>query len=358
MSQPALTIRVVRPMVAAVIALATVLAAAVGPWAAPSPGKILFVRRDPATGLAGLYSVRPNGAGLRRIVPGLRSGGVPADLQSARWSPDGKRVAFAYLDTGVYIANADGTSPHRLASGDVRDVDWAPDSRRLVFDRVAAAGEAIYVAAVGAAPRRLVAVPSGDDALKPAWSPDGRTIAYVLAGDALPANTEQVWVVNPDGSGNRRVASGRSITAPDWSSNSVWIGYASFVAVASDIYLVRRDGTGARRLTRSDRVAYGPHWAPTGNALAYLVYVGESPQVVVQRTPDSPPQRVDNDDAATHLSGYPGPLLAWSPDATRLVFYRRAEPATDAEQGLYVKTIGAPGIRKILGGYDGPLDWR
>src|SRR5215203_398264 len=48
------------------------------------------------------------------------------------------------------------------------------------------------------------------NAYTPAWSPDGRWIAYILDAGTIGSNTE-LWMVRPDGTGARRVASGDSL---------------------------------------------------------------------------------------------------------------------------------------------------
>ena len=83
----------------------------------------------------------------------------------------------------------------------------------------------------------------GSDA-DPAWSPDGRWIAYVrrLPGDTI----REIWIMRPDGSGAHRLTSlhGTSIN-PAWSPDGRRIVFASdIVGSLYDLYLVGRSRTG------------------------------------------------------------------------------------------------------------------
>lgn len=82
--------------------------------------------------------------------------------------------------------NAAGTSPVRLTSDPAHDTDpaWSPDGRRIAFTSTRQGGYAIWVMnADGPAPARLVGDADGQLS-HPAWSPDGATIAlaWLAAG--------------------------------------------------------------------------------------------------------------------------------------------------------------------------------
>lgn len=85
---------------------------------------IAFLRRD------GVYRVRPDGRGLRRLVERDRCSDVA-------WSPGGTRLAFAclteHLGGRLYVADGDGDHAHRVVVRYVsaQDVAWSPSGRRL-----------------------------------------------------------------------------------------------------------------------------------------------------------------------------------------------------------------------------------
>ena len=88
------------------------------------------------------------------------------------WSPDGRFVAFASsrLGGGIYVVRQDGSGLRRLIPGAVSDVVWSPDGRRLAY--LGRGG--LYVASANGDGRSRIL---GRRYSSPAWSPDGRSIA-------------------------------------------------------------------------------------------------------------------------------------------------------------------------------------
>ncbi len=80
-----------------------------------------------------IYTVRPNGHGLRQITH------VDGDAIKPDWSPDGRRIAFALNECSIAIMNADGSNltvlPSQTPGGCEADPSFTPDGSRLVFER-------------------------------------------------------------------------------------------------------------------------------------------------------------------------------------------------------------------------------
>ena len=109
--------------------------------ATPAPRWIVFsAHPNGDTGPIQLIRVQTNGAGLKQITTGRLSATEPA------FSPDGKRIAFARLGSGVFTMNLDGTGMRRLTSGS-RDIYpvWSPDGKRIAFLRPFRAEWRLYV---------------------------------------------------------------------------------------------------------------------------------------------------------------------------------------------------------------------
>ena len=134
-----------------------------------------------------IYSIEPDGTGLRRLT---------ADTgwdDDAAWSPNGRRIAFASnrahpqvacegispnCDYDIYVMNADGTNVKRLTAtpGSDREPYWSPDGRRIVFastrDHLGPYDANLYVMnADGSGQTRITNDPGVDS--QPAWSPGG-----------------------------------------------------------------------------------------------------------------------------------------------------------------------------------------
>jgi Tol biopolymer transport system component len=155
-----------------------------------------------------IYTIRPDGTEKRALAPG----GSPT------FSPDGRRIAFVRLapdPKGTHFANSDlhvmdrdGGRVRRLTSNPAseRDPAFSPDGRRIAFTAGGYSGfDAVYdMDAGGGAPRLL----TNDRHLSygPAFSPDGRLLVF--------SSADEVRVMNADGTRQRRIAAPGA--SPDW----------------------------------------------------------------------------------------------------------------------------------------------
>jgi dipeptidyl aminopeptidase/acylaminoacyl peptidase len=205
-----------------------------------------------------IYVSSASGAGLRRVVPDAAVG--------AALSRDGKLLAFGTGST-ISIVGTDGRGRRRVTSGDDWFPDWSPDGRALAFvhdlgdDREALAVQPLQGA------RRLLAQAEWVDT--PKWSPDGRWIAY-LAEDSL-------YVVRPDGSDPRLLAPAFEVDDLSWSPDGRRVALAN----NGDVLVVDLDGR-QRRLHLPRLYVGAVAWAPDGARLALTG--GTTSQIWIVRT--------------------------------------------------------------------------
>lgn len=200
-----------------------------------------------------LYSMRPDGSGVRRLtdLPGLAT--VYASV-----SPDGQRVVFegddpnGVRDSELYVVSTSGGASHQLTHNTGLDADpaWSPDGRWIVFCRAASATGApdLYVMrSDGSDVRRLTANPASD--CQPQWSPGGGWITF--ASDRAGGSRSAVYLVRPRGGHPRRVTPLR-LDAGDanWRPDGRVLVFESNVSNPhSSLYTIRVSGTDLQRLT-------------------------------------------------------------------------------------------------------------
>ena len=193
--------------------------------------------------------------------------------RDSRWSPDGKKIAFASsfrdvsghdLKGEIYVMNADGTNTTRLTNNiDFdRSPSWSPDGEKIAFTSDRDGNTEIYVmnAADGSGQTNISNSPARE--YYPSWSPDGEKIAFVSDRDG---NTE-IYVMNAaDGTNTTRLTYISAIDdEPRWSPDGEKIAFTSDRDGNTEIYVMNAtDGSDVARLTYNPTTDSHPDWAPT-----------------------------------------------------------------------------------------------
>jgi TolB protein len=236
-----------------------------------------------------IYVMNADGSGLHRIARAGKdraiSSGQRVGPRAAGpvWSPGGRKIAFGSERDGnveLYVMNADGSDQRRLTHSQAveGELAWSPDGREIAFVRsihgrsgtvegIASGGplvrQEIYVMSADGSGQRFLARGSA-----PAWSPDGRKIAFRSARDG----NGEVYVVNLDGTGLRRLTRNPGPDGgPVWSPN----GRRIFFEARGDIYVMNGDGSGQRNLTRNpalprDAADYALRLSPDGRRIVFV----------------------------------------------------------------------------------------
>ena len=174
----------------------------------------------------------------------------------------------------IYIADYDGAHPRRVTVSRSLNTNpaWSPDGRSIAYTSWLSGFPDVVVSYLFEG--RMAKPVEGDSRRQnflPAFSPDGRRVAFNSNRD----DNSDIYVANVDGTGLLRLTNHPAIdTSPTWSPNSQQIAFTSDRTGAPQIYVVGADGTGLRRLTYEtycDRPTWSP---PPFNEIAYSSRTG------------------------------------------------------------------------------------
>ena len=240
-----------------------------------------------------LFTMTPSGGNTTRLT-----NNTEADF-SAKFSPDGRKIAFQRADLHLWTMDADGSNVTQLTSGAGTSTpgSWSPDGRQIVFQTSRDGNFEIYkMNADGSNQVNLTnnATPGANIDQFPAWSPDGSKIAF----RSNRTGNQDIYVMNPDGSGVTNLTG----DSPAEESYAAWSPDGRQIAFHSDrdafgigrllnrnleIYRMNADGSNVTRLTFNDFSAGGggviggtppadltgydvwPAWSPAGDRIVF-----------------------------------------------------------------------------------------
>jgi TolB protein len=180
------------------------------------------------------------------------------------------RLAYVRETEGgkqIVVADADGFAPQSLTGASINLLPaWTPDGKIIAFTSFRDGGGAhIYtVDAVSRQIRPLVLM--GDFATGASYAPDG--LKFVFSA-SIDDNTD-VYVSQADGSAGRRLTDARGIDiSATWSPDGKRIAFVSERAGTPQIYTMLADGSDVRRLTFQGTYNQEPAWSPKGDLIAF-----------------------------------------------------------------------------------------
>ncbi len=234
---------------------------------------------------------------------GRKATTLPSDVDDYVWAPDGKRVALVAEDPDtakpktpapividrfqfkqdeagylgkqhrhLYLLDVESGKTTRLTTGDYDELlpAWSPDGKSLAFvskrrpdaDRDDDWDLYVMEATAGAPPRQLTTFEGPDNnpdyESRPAWSPDGRAIAYLQGGppNLIYYGVQKLAVVSSAGGAPRilTAALDRNVASPVWSSDGSSIAFLLEDDRAVGLARIPAAGGAIERLVSGSRV--------------------------------------------------------------------------------------------------------
>ena len=257
------------------------------------------------------------------ILPFLVLGGACSRERESERMGDSRQGKVAYSSSAggswqIWVSPVDGGSPvqrtHSLE--DVHYPAWSADGKKLAY---AANDGAVWIVEAGGEPRRLTKFPS--NCTHPAWSPDGNRLAVACSLLQNRKEFTNIWIVDWMTNSVSELmdqAGAQKRQHPAWSPDGSTIAYTNGYRVSAnqiveELWLVDSDGTNARPLVLNGFFNLQPDWSPDGEWIAFASNQSGSMNVWMV---DKSGARLQQLTRGKSYDGDP----TWSPDGSRICF--------------------------------------
>jgi tricorn protease-like protein len=234
------------------------------PAVSPDGQRLVFSAFETYGNAIYVFTINADGTNLRQLTTGGRE-------SQATWSPDGQRIAYVSWPrdghADIWVVNSDGTNPVNITAARGSDNQHSPawshelaGGSRIVFGEGDGTYSNLWTMRPDGSDRRQVT--SGrhwwDD--DPSWAPDGTHIAFMREGPGTDGDFE-IWVAAASGAGaSPLVDLPGSQSYPAWSPDGRLIAFTSFHEEPFVLYTVARDGTRLTRRTHHAWWSNQPAW--------------------------------------------------------------------------------------------------
>jgi len=243
--------------------------------------------------------------------------------------------------------DADGTglvNLTRTEGADERAPAWSPDGKEVAFSSDGGQAHARDVYAIAVQSRALRNITNGAGAnYDPAWSPDGEKIAF--ASERWDEDAEhyddhyEIYVRHRDAEIAKLTRNDADDFEPVWSPDGATIAFNSKRDGNWEIYAMSADGSAQRNLSDNPADDEDPAWSPDGKRILFVSDRDGAADLYVMNADGTAVRRL------THVSGGKSNPV-WSPDSRKIAFINRGD------RGVYLMNADGSQMRKLLAGAD------
>jgi len=321
------------------------------------PNLVVFIPLSGACAARGIvgpasYEWSASGSSLRwKVTEGGTCAGPDQVPGRTAWSRAPSGVIAFSTQGEIFLMDAAGFNVEQLTGNAETRPNvfpaWSPDGTRIVFSGAGPEGFDLYVMNPDGSGLERVTDGAGDE-IHPAFSPDGSQIVFVVDDPGVPPFRTSIVVIDPDG-GDWTELTGRedeNVGWPAWSPDGRRIAFVG-VTDRFNIYVMHADGSHVRKVHEEPRMSFGLpfSWTPDGKRIVFWSETGRATLLSM---------RPDGSDVRAFVDRFPrspfiGDLVPdWSPNRQWIVM---AGPWSQDDLGTLALLMRADGSEVFTVGY-------
>ena len=234
-----------------------------------------------------IWTMQPDGKAAKQITTSL------ADKRYPVWAKDGQELLFRTNNNQAFKFNFDtGEENQILLSFGLSGVVPSPDDSKLLLVRLRTQlrdSTDLWLTTLEGKDSRILTRDVGLQ-YDPAWSHDGRKIAYILGHGY---QTHELYIMDSNGGNKRRLTNNKALEVlPAFSPDGKTLAYASNMTGDFEIWLMDIDSSNLRRLTHSKGIDTRPYWSPDGNKILFVSNRSGQSQIWIMNKDGSNPKQL------------------------------------------------------------------